>query len=75
MFETVKWASVYKPLFCLTFSHNHFEFTDPLPWFPTFCLNFIPYFLGVPAKDQAFHSLYVGGISFNLQAGIVVNLI
>lgn len=27
--------SIQATLFSLTFSHNHFEFTDPLPWLPT----------------------------------------
>ena len=31
--------SIQAMLFCLTFSHNHFEFTDPLPWLPTFLLK------------------------------------
>ena len=46
-------------------------FTDLLPCRP-FCLNLFPaYFLDLQAQEYAFHSFCVGGISFNLQAGMV----
>ena len=50
-------------------------FTDLLTCRP-FCLNLFPaYFLDLPAKEYAFHSFCVGGILFNLQAGMVVDII